>query len=325
METVNSWSIRLRGFDTPEFTDLSKVLALTQSQVDTMEGDTGTILPEGLNHPAHWPDLRQEDANDTVSTPTSPEAAPEIKTVLSTITAPFDVEWTDEGLLHASQLIAINPAPRKSLPAVSPSLQIEQLSALGQLAAQIKTSIRRNEEGNKNSIIGDISAMFEAIEQEVHKPEGTVLIVAVRANVHALKRLEVHSEALSAVDEALFKSFMEEAANLPDLFPILREVEDPHYGDLVPVEILPEALEATEHMIKVLTADRTVELIGPSVPGVTRDLAAYPWDSDRKRVSAFAAFGTRIKEALETRPPWVDGAAAYTTLLMAIIALLRLF
>ncbi|OLS51180.1 pentapeptide repeat-containing protein [Rhodovulum sulfidophilum] len=41
---------------TPEYTNLSQTRALTQAQLDTMEGDTGTILPDGLHHPAHWPD-----------------------------------------------------------------------------------------------------------------------------------------------------------------------------------------------------------------------------------------------------------------------------
>ncbi|MCB1354428.1 MAG: pentapeptide repeat-containing protein [Rhodobacteraceae bacterium] len=39
-----------------EYTDLSHTLALSQEQLDKMDGDTGVILPEGLHHPAHWPD-----------------------------------------------------------------------------------------------------------------------------------------------------------------------------------------------------------------------------------------------------------------------------
>ena len=52
--------------------DLSIVFEITQEQLDTMLGDTGVILPEGLVHPAHWPDPQppepelpdQEDPSD---------------------------------------------------------------------------------------------------------------------------------------------------------------------------------------------------------------------------------------------------------------------
>jgi hypothetical protein len=48
--TTNDSSIR-------EYTDLSTVRSLEQTQLDAMRGDSGTILPEGLTRPAHWPVL----------------------------------------------------------------------------------------------------------------------------------------------------------------------------------------------------------------------------------------------------------------------------
>lgn len=44
-----------------EYTDLSNAVGLTQSQVDTMHGDTGVILPEGLHHAPHWPSPERLD------------------------------------------------------------------------------------------------------------------------------------------------------------------------------------------------------------------------------------------------------------------------
>jgi hypothetical protein len=35
--------------------DLSAVTGLTQSQLDQACGDAATVLPAGLNAPAHWP------------------------------------------------------------------------------------------------------------------------------------------------------------------------------------------------------------------------------------------------------------------------------
>ncbi len=39
-------------------TDLSAVLGLTQGQLDTMKGDSRTVLPAHLKHPSHWPELK---------------------------------------------------------------------------------------------------------------------------------------------------------------------------------------------------------------------------------------------------------------------------
>lgn len=36
-------------------TDLRNATGLIQNQLETMLGDTGVLLPEGLHHPAHWP------------------------------------------------------------------------------------------------------------------------------------------------------------------------------------------------------------------------------------------------------------------------------
>ena len=41
--------------------DLSHCLDLTQTQVDSLDGDSGTLLPKGLKHPIHWPDWDERD------------------------------------------------------------------------------------------------------------------------------------------------------------------------------------------------------------------------------------------------------------------------
>ena len=43
---------------TGNFTDLSEIAYFSKSQLETMDGDTGVILPEGWKHPAHWPKNR---------------------------------------------------------------------------------------------------------------------------------------------------------------------------------------------------------------------------------------------------------------------------
>ncbi|WP_346896407.1 pentapeptide repeat-containing protein [uncultured Roseibium sp.] len=44
--------------------DFTLALGVTQSQLDTMIGDTGVLLPDHLKHPEHWPEWYEEDGND---------------------------------------------------------------------------------------------------------------------------------------------------------------------------------------------------------------------------------------------------------------------
>ena len=59
-------------------TDLSSCSGLAQAQLDIMKGDSGTLLPEGLVHPDHWPELdrslleEHSEAIDDASPPTFP-------------------------------------------------------------------------------------------------------------------------------------------------------------------------------------------------------------------------------------------------------------
>lgn len=41
-------------------TDFIFARNLTQAQVDSMDGDTGVLLPDGLTHPSHWPEWEQD-------------------------------------------------------------------------------------------------------------------------------------------------------------------------------------------------------------------------------------------------------------------------
>jgi len=63
VKSVN-WDAGTKNESASQFTDLSQVIGLTQNQLETMDGDTGTILPDGLHHPAHWPEFRPDDKSD---------------------------------------------------------------------------------------------------------------------------------------------------------------------------------------------------------------------------------------------------------------------
>ena len=55
--------------DKTDFTNLSNTVALTQAQLDSMDGDSGTIIPNRLTCPAHWPDI---DPSPLVPEPVQP-------------------------------------------------------------------------------------------------------------------------------------------------------------------------------------------------------------------------------------------------------------
>jgi hypothetical protein len=55
LEDADVQTLQVGGAMRP--TDLSTCLGLTQAQLAKMKGDSGTLLPEGLEHPDHWPKL----------------------------------------------------------------------------------------------------------------------------------------------------------------------------------------------------------------------------------------------------------------------------
>ncbi|EFO31696.1 pentapeptide repeat protein [Roseibium sp. TrichSKD4] len=66
VRTVKS-SLAVSGFARADFTHTGY---LTQKQVDSMRGDTGVLLPEGLKHPAHWPKWEGDEEAGTKNSDT---------------------------------------------------------------------------------------------------------------------------------------------------------------------------------------------------------------------------------------------------------------
>ncbi|MEM9960721.1 MAG: hypothetical protein AAF882_06700 [Pseudomonadota bacterium] len=58
------------------FTDLSEARSLTQSQLDDMLGDSGTIIPSDLTRPAHWPELEEVAASPRPAVAPPPDDTP---------------------------------------------------------------------------------------------------------------------------------------------------------------------------------------------------------------------------------------------------------
>jgi hypothetical protein len=57
-------AVGINDESTAEVTDLSLSLGLNQTQLDTMRGDSETILPDHLDRPKHWPKFEGQEESD---------------------------------------------------------------------------------------------------------------------------------------------------------------------------------------------------------------------------------------------------------------------
>ena len=90
---------------TPLFTDLRLPRNLTQDQLNTMFGDSGTLLPEGLNRPDHWPDL---DTEEDENPPPSPELQEDGRTQRQP--DPTPIQTADRVLKHSRKPLVMTSA-----------------------------------------------------------------------------------------------------------------------------------------------------------------------------------------------------------------------
>lgn len=267
--------------------------------------------------------LYQKSVEDLIDALTHRRTIIDVPARIQTSTPPVDVTWTRDGKLDA-ELLALDPKPRSALPPVNPEIRQELLHGIGVAAEEIKTSIRKNATANTQALCGDISGIFEAIETRVKGHESDVAIVSVRMYVSALKKLASDAEALSTVDKALYDSFLEECAKLLNNSPILKEIDDPHQSEIIPDAASDDISDAVSDFIDVMTDPETEDAIGPSLPGVTRDLDAYQWEDGKKRLAVFSTFAASIAEALNNPPEWVRAIPLYSTIAGRITAILRL-
>ena len=73
--TVHS-GVGTNAAHTAETTNLATIANLSQEHLDSMNGDTGTILPDHLTRPAHWPDWRDQIADaEKAATANAPQSA----------------------------------------------------------------------------------------------------------------------------------------------------------------------------------------------------------------------------------------------------------
>jgi hypothetical protein len=319
------------------YTDLSTTTELTQEQLDSMLGDSGTILPDHLTRPTHWPDWRNQIKDISAETDVSlsaPTPAPELTTTPLTVLTPVvDIFWSMGKLDVSFMLDAREPQEQLFHPPQSDQASMDLLGSLGQMANQIATSLHKDTRINAAALVGDLAGVFEAIRDEIFKPEGMVLSFVIDTNLIALEGLyATNSEALREVDGHLIAAFISLGQRWRKASNILQEIDDPTGSDLVPQDRLDEIEALEDQMIGILTDPANAAFISPSLAGVTRDMALYPWDKDdperhrRKRAAAFAVLADRIRAALQ-KPPGatLNRVGIYATLLGTALAIIAFF
>ncbi len=271
--------------------------------------ESGAALndPDGLGRLAHIKDNEERTLKvlDYLNglpkdwTPGGPTAKP--PDLIDRVTPPVDVEWTKTGHLRA-ELIAIPPEPRRAIPNIDSELQDKQLAGVSSLASQLAATVKRNHPHNAASLVDEIVEILSLIETETAKPAGQVRIVLVKANLHVLEALTEDAEALPTVGLALFKQFLQEAQRLLPLYPVLRQIDDPNNANIISEHAIPEGERFVEAATAVLADPDVEHLLGPDLPGVTRELMVYPWASRQQRIVNFAAL-TKIVLAALNDPP----------------------
>ncbi|NDK34373.1 hypothetical protein GXP64_05695 [Rhodovulum sulfidophilum] len=214
---------------TPEYTNLSQTRALTQAQLDIMLGDTGTILPEGLHHPANWPDPEPPQVSIAGNAPPPlPEGV-----------APKDVAEQDGRLF----LVNIAPPPRSDLETIHGDLR-EDLAAL--LASGAFDNISKGLGTALSRYAGIVDCAYADLDQ-----------VRFGVQTKALRlKLETHRQDLSDAApektgdlEAALLSAELIAARLPDWQTFLKETADERSPVAEHEKEITEAIEsAAEEM-----------------------------------------------------------------------------
>lgn len=306
--------------------DLSQTKGLDRRYIHLMRGDHSTKLPSRLEMPEEWKESEELPAPEPIVPAATINPA-------ATTTPVVSVTWTDEGLDARFHLSAREPSPRLFHPHQQMGASMDILASLGQLSKQICASLEREERQNFAAIAGDIAIPFEAIESEVNKPEGAVLSFVIDVNLRTIERLFAqHSEALTDVDRELVFAFLELGQKWRASNGVLKEIEDPTNSEIVPVDRLDQIESAVNDMKALLLSDENTQYLGPSLSGVTRQMALYPWDPEdpqrhrRMSAAAFGALAHQIWKQL-TNPPAgvVTTGGFYVTLLGTITGLLSLF
>jgi hypothetical protein len=160
-----------------------------------------------------------------------------------------------------------------------------------------------------------------------------VLTFVIEANIKVLETIDRDSrEALVDMDRALMDAFLDLGRRWIGASPVIKEYEDPTHSELVPEDRLEEIEKKIEDLVELITSEEAEPYLGPSLPGVTRDMSVYPWDKDdplknrKMRAAAFGSYSNQLRKAIEAPPKGIENrAGVYAGIFSLVVAILQLF
>ncbi len=162
------------GYSMPVVTDLSDTANLNQKQLDTMLGDSGTLLPDHLTRPEHWPELDIEE--DAQLSTDKDSLKPNKKTFETTS------QQNRPGNLPAQVTFLLDTAPAASESAHFAATQIRAAVA----AYHNQSGLNTSDEGQAFDAVADaFDTLADSIENAASDPEK---IAALQATIEAQRQ-----------------------------------------------------------------------------------------------------------------------------------------
>lgn len=214
----------------PEYTDMSLSFGLTQAQIEGIWGDTGTILPERLHYPAHWPDPKPPQVSIDGNAPPPLPAG----------TAPSDIEEQDGRLV----LVNISPPPRSDLETIHGDLR-EDLAAL--LSSGAFDNISRGLGTALSRYAGIVDCAYADLDQIRFGVQTKALRLKLDASRQDLS--EAAPEKTGDLDAALLSAELI-AARLPDWQAFLKETAEDRAPVAAHEDEIAEAIEGAAERMK---------------------------------------------------------------------------
>lgn len=291
------------------------VLTLNTEQLTGANGDAATLLPDGVERPAHW------DAGGDEGSGLRLKATP---------AAEFD--WREDGKLGATRLSPVPPRPQGPAPEPMDGLARDQQLATVSALAEGLADLMEGEElsgHNAAAVARSVARPLRAIAEQCGKPANEVLIGLVRANVSALKRLQgEEAEALADVDKALFEQLLEEWERLVPFYPVLGQIDSPRNAAVAPEGSEEDADDFVEKVLSAVNSEAGREVLSEETREVFEAESRQPVpagdEGKKERLVRMAALAAALGHALEKTPNSVKRAGLFAGFALSVKDLLEL-
>lgn len=286
-------------------TDLSATRGLTQSQLNTMQGDSGTVIPEHLVLPDHWPKLASSETN--------PDPKDD-STSLLRFTPPAEFAQRDWQI--PVQYFPQSPAPRKaSATPIEDAKKAAGRTSLALLVGTFCSALRKYkredaELSNRVRPAEQLLVTGEALHKALKADNEDFLPILMEDYIETLALgFGEDVQAFEANDIALYQRIIRRGRQLYAFFPELEEISDPTNTRFIPDDF-PYSLAQLKSEVKdIVYSDEGLTHFSDT----TRDLieaelnATVPRDQDEEKTK-LARLGAIVGEMRREMVKYADKA-----------------